>query len=78
MDRAFWFDTTFLVEGQLFAKKEIFCCEGRTWAQTEANQVRDINEECQQRAGELPEGAEPARESCYRQGGIPLRHGSSF
>ena len=29
----------FLIEGQLFTQKEIFCREGETWAQTETDEA---------------------------------------
>jgi hypothetical protein len=67
-----WLDLTFLVEGQLFAQKEVLCREGRTRAQAQAQEAPRIHEEHQQRACPGDEMAEQVRASNHGED-IPLR-----
>jgi hypothetical protein len=66
-----WLDLAFLVQGQLFAQKEIFCGECGAGAQAEEEEAQAIAQERQQ-TYERYEGTEPVRKSCHRQG-VPLR-----
>jgi hypothetical protein len=67
-----WLDLAFLVEGQLFAQKEVLCCPGRTGAQAQAWEAPRIHEEHPQRGCAGHEVAEQARASSHG-GGIPMR-----
>jgi hypothetical protein len=37
-------DMALLVQGELFAQEEVFCCKYRSWTQTEAQETTDINQ----------------------------------
>ena len=67
-----WRDLAFLVEGQLFAQKEVLCRQGRTRAQAQAQEAPRIHEEHQRRACAGHEIAKQVRTSSHGQG-IPLR-----
>jgi hypothetical protein len=41
-----------LVEGELFAQEEIFCCQGGRWTQTQQPEAHDIPQKSQQRASQ--------------------------
>jgi hypothetical protein len=60
-----WLDVAFLVQGQLFAQKEVLSSEGRTGAQTQEQEAPRIHEERQVRACEWYEVAEQARVSSH-------------
>src|SRR4051794_3430533 len=62
-----WLDLAFMVQGQLFAQKEVLSSEGRTGAQAQEQEAPPIHEERQQRAGEWYEVAEQARVSSHGQ-----------
>ena len=47
------FDVALLIQGQLFAQKEVFRCQHWSWAQTEAQETDDIDQQRQQRASEM-------------------------
>lgn len=48
-----WRDMAFLIQGKLFAQKEVFCCERRGGIQTGPEEVYRIHQERQQRACQL-------------------------
>ena len=62
----------FLIEGQLFAQKEVFRCQHRSWAQTEVKETDGIAQRCQQRASEIQHMMEQVRMSCHWQD-VPLQ-----
>jgi hypothetical protein len=41
-------DLTLLVQGELFAQKEIFCYQGSRWTQTQEQEARSITQKHQQ------------------------------
>jgi hypothetical protein len=58
-----WRDMAFLIEGKLFAQKEVFCGERCGGMPTEPEEVGRIHQEHQQRAGQLPQMMEQVRAS---------------
>ncbi len=42
------FDPAFLIHGQLFTKKKVFCSQGRAWTQAETQETHAVVEEGQQ------------------------------
>jgi hypothetical protein len=67
-----WLDLAFLVQGQLFAQKEVLSSEGRTGAQAQKQEAPRIHEEHPQHACEWYEVAEQALVSSHGEG-IPLK-----
>jgi hypothetical protein len=57
-----------LVVRKLFTQKEVFCCHGSGWAQTELQEAHNITQECQQYTGELHEVTEQVQRSRHREG----------
>jgi hypothetical protein len=57
----------FLIEGELFAQKEVFCGERRGRAQTEPEEVCRIHQERQQCARQLHKVMERAQDSQHTQ-----------
>jgi hypothetical protein len=72
---AVWLDGAFLVERELLAQKEVFCYEGRRWAEAQLQETDGIAQEEQQRGSELPEVGKQVREACHSQGVPLMRHG---
>jgi hypothetical protein len=57
----------FLIEGELFAQKEVFCGERRRRAQTDPEEACRIHQERQQRTHQLHKVMERARDSQHTQ-----------
>src|SRR5262249_8590307 len=68
-------DLAFLIQGQLLTQKEILRRECRRAAQTEAQKLQAITQECPKRAEDMKENAEPARTLCHSQH-VPLQPGA--
>jgi hypothetical protein len=62
-----WRDMAFLIEGELFTQKEVFCGERRGRAQTEPEEACRIHEEHQQRARQRHKVRERAQDSPHTQ-----------
>jgi hypothetical protein len=67
MGSPFGFGLAFLVEGELFAQKEVLRREGVVWAQAEQQEARGIVQEHQQRGSELLQIAEQPSGLCHGQ-----------
>jgi hypothetical protein len=67
------YDVAFLVEGQLFAQKEVLRRERGVWAQAKAHEPQRITEKPQQRICERYEVVGLTRELDHHQD-LPLRH----
>ena len=65
---------TFLIEGQLFAQKEFFCYQHRSWTQTEVKETDSSAQQRQQRASERQHMMEQVRILCHCQN-VPLQQG---
>jgi hypothetical protein len=67
---ASWFDDTFLIPRELFAEKQIFGGERRTWGQAADEISRDIGEQSQPSACESREVTEQTLSCRHRQGNL--------
>ena len=56
-----------LVQGELFAQKEIFCHQGSRWAQTRQQEAHSITQKHQQDTHQLHEVMEQARYTHHTQ-----------
>ena len=70
-----WRDLAFLIEGELFAQKEILCGERHGGMQTETEEVYRIDQKSQQHACQLYQVMEQAWDSQHTQGTL-LRQGN--
>jgi hypothetical protein len=62
-----WCDMAFLIEGKLFAQKEVFCGERRGKVQAEPEEACRIDQERQQRTRQLYKVMERAWDSQHTQ-----------